>query len=172
VDFIAYPDATIIDQLYLARLRANAPLTATGKLMRFHVPLASKAPVTRRVLAGLPLELPRIDYERCAGKPYRYVWGTGQETPGDFLDSIVKLDTRSGDADTWFRTGLYPGEPVFVHSPAAKTEDDGVLLSIVLDIARDRSFLLVLDAASLKELARAEAPHAIPFHFHGNYFPS
>jgi len=32
--------------------------------------------------------------------------------------------------------------------------------------------LLVLDAATLAEKARAEAPHAIPFHFHGNYFAS
>ena len=47
-----------------------------------------------------------------------------------------------------------------------------MLLSVVLDIDKDRSFLLVLDAASLKELARAEAPHAIPFHFHGNFFAS
>jgi carotenoid cleavage dioxygenase-like enzyme len=45
-----------------------------------------------------------------------------------------------------------------------------VLLSVVLDIGKDASFLLVLDAATLEELARAEAPHAIPFHFHGNYF--
>ena len=45
-----------------------------------------------------------------------------------------------------------------------------MLLSVVLDIDKDRSFLLVLDAASLTELARADAPHAIPFHFHGNYF--
>jgi beta,beta-carotene 9',10'-dioxygenase len=170
VDFIAYPDATIIDQLYLARLRASAPVSATGKLTRFQVPLAGDAPVTRRTLAELPLELPRIDYESRAGKPYRYVWGTGQKTPGDFLDSIVKVDTASGNALTWFNPGLYPGEPVFVPSPSGKAEDDGVLLSVVLDIARDRSFLLVLEAASLKELARAEAPHAIPFHFHGNYF--
>lgn len=172
VDFIAYPDATIIDQLYLARLRANVPVTATGKLTRFHIPLKSEAPITRRTLAELPLELPRFDYERYAGKPYRYVWGTGQKLAGDFLDSIVKVDTASGRAATWFNAGLYPGEPVFVPSPSAKAEDDGVLLSIVLDIARDRSFLLVLDAANLKELARVEAPHAIPFHFHGNYFPA
>ena len=46
-----------------------------------------------------------------------------------------------------------------------------MVLSVVLDTAKDRSFLLVLDAASLNELGRAEAPHAIPFHFHGNYFP-
>jgi carotenoid cleavage dioxygenase-like enzyme len=37
-------------------------------------------------------------------------------------------------------------------------------------VAKDRSFLLVLDAATLQEIARAETPHAIPFHFHGNYF--
>ncbi len=45
-----------------------------------------------------------------------------------------------------------------------------MLLSVVLDVAKDRSFLLVLDAATLQEIARAETPHAIPFHFHGNYF--
>jgi carotenoid cleavage dioxygenase-like enzyme len=172
VDAVAYRDAAIIDQLYLARLRASTPVTATGTLMRFHVPFASDAPVTRRALTALSLELPRINYDRCAGKPYRYVWGTSQKTRGDFLDSIVKIDTSTGSAITWFKPGVYPGEPVFVPSPSAKVEDDGVLLSIVLDIARDRSFLLVLDAARLQELARAEAPHAIPFHFHGNYFPS
>jgi carotenoid cleavage dioxygenase-like enzyme len=172
VDVIVYPDATIIDQLYLARLRVSTPITATGKLTRFHIPLAGEAPVTRRTLSDVPLELPRINYQRYAGKPHRYVWGTGIQTKGDFLDCIVKIDTGSGQVATWYKAGLYPGEPVFVPSPSAKTEDDGVLLSVVLDIAKDRSFLLVLDAATLKELARAEAPHAIPFHFHGNYFPS
>jgi len=171
VDVIAYPDATIIDQLYLARLRSSAPLTATGTLTRFHIPLASDAPVTRRILADVPLELPRINYEAHAGKPYRYVWGTGIQTKGDFLDSIVKIDTQTGKVATWYAAGLYPGEPVFVPSPSAAAEDDGVLLSVVLDIDKELSFLLVLDAASLTEMARAAAPHAIPFHFHGNFFP-
>ena len=61
---------------------------------------------------------------------------------------------------------------MFVPLPSASGEDDGVLLSIVFDTAKERSFLLVLDAARLAEKARAEAPHAIPFHFHGNYFAS
>lgn len=172
VDAIVYPDATIIDQLYLARLRAGTPITATGRLTRFRIPFASDVPVTHRTLSDMPLELPRMNYERCAGKPYRYVWGTGIAIEGDFLDSIVKVDTETGRAATWHLAGLYPGEPVFVPSPDGRAEDDGVLLSIVLDIGKDRSFLLVLDAASLNELARAEAPHAIPFHFHGNYFPN
>jgi carotenoid cleavage dioxygenase-like enzyme len=171
VDVVAYADASIIDQLYLARLRANTPIDATGRLTRFHVPLAGDAPITRKILAEMPLDLPRINYERCAGKPYRYLWGTGIEVQGDFVDSIVKVDTQSGTAAAWYRAGLYPGEPVFVPSPTGKGEDDGVLLSIVLDTAAERSFLLVLDAGSLAELARADAPHAIPFHFHGAFFP-
>jgi carotenoid cleavage dioxygenase-like enzyme len=170
VDFIAYPDASAIDQLYLARLRAGAPVTATGKLTRFRVPLQSDAPVTRRILVDAPIELPRINYESHAGKLYRYLWGTGAKVEGDFLDCIVKIDVDTGQVTTWHVAGLYPGEPVFVPSPKAQAEDDGVLLSVVLDIGKDSSLLLVLDAATLEELARAEAPHAIPFHFHGNYF--
>jgi beta,beta-carotene 9',10'-dioxygenase len=171
VDVIVYPDAAIIDQLYLAPLRAGAPITATGTLTRFHVPLGAHEPVTRRALAEVPLELPRINYTVHAGRPYRYVWGTSVQTHGDFLDSIVKIDTETGTVARWHVAGLYPGEPVFVPTPSAGAEDDGVLLSIVLDTAKQHSFLLVLDAATLVEKARAEAPHAIPFHFHGNYFP-
>jgi carotenoid cleavage dioxygenase-like enzyme len=169
VDLIAYEDASIIDQLYLARLRAGLAVTATGTLTRFHVPLNGAA-VTREILAPAAIELPRINYESHAGKPYRYVWGTGIETEGDFLDSIVKIDLDARTMARWFEDGLYPGEPVFVPASGAKAEDEGVLLSIVLDIEKDRSSLLVLDAAHLTELARAEAPHPIPFHFHGNYF--
>jgi beta,beta-carotene 9',10'-dioxygenase len=171
IDMIAYPDATIIEQLYLARLRAGTPLTATGELTRFRVPFGD-APVTRRSLAPVPLELPRINYAARAGKPYRYVWGTGVKMPGDFLDQIVKIDGNTGCVVCWDEQGCYPGEPVFVPAPSRAAEDDGVLLSVVLDTGKDSSFLLVLDAATLKELARAEAPHAIPFHFHGNYLPN
>jgi carotenoid cleavage dioxygenase-like enzyme len=40
----------------------------------------------------------------------------------------------------------------------------------VLDATAGTSFLLVLDAGDLTELARARVPHAVPFGFHGNYF--
>ena len=50
-----------------------------------------------------------------------------------------------------------------------EAEDGGVVLSVVLDATAGRSFLLVLDAGSFEELARADAPHHIPFGFHGQY---
>ena len=41
------------------------------------------------------------------------------------------------------------------------------MLSAVLDAAAGNTFLLVLDAADLSELARARVPHHIHFGFHG-----
>ena len=57
-----------------------------------------------------------------------------------------------------------------VPSPARRGEDDGVLLSVVLDGNEGRSFLLVLDAATLGEVARARLPHHVPLGFHGHFY--
>jgi carotenoid cleavage dioxygenase-like enzyme len=43
---------------------------------------------------------------------------------------------------------------------------------VVLDGRTNSSFLLVLDAADLSELARAHVPHHIPFSFHGRFAAS
>ena len=50
-------------------------------------------------------------------------------------------------------------------------EDDGVVLSIVAG-ADGKSFLLVLDAKSFEEVARARLPHGIPYGFHGHFVPA
>ena len=70
----------------------------------------------------------------------------------------------------WQEEGCYPGEPIFVAAPHGAREDDGVVLSLVLDATREKSFLLVLDATSLKEIGRAWLPHAVPLGLHGAFF--
>ena len=122
----------------------------------------------RTALAEEDLELPRIAYGRHNERPYRYVWGNGTGA-GGWLERISKVDTESGHTLSWSQPGCYPGEPVFVAAPGAEDEDAGALLSVVLDGEAQRSFLLVLDAADLHELARAELPHHIPFGFHGQF---
>jgi carotenoid cleavage dioxygenase-like enzyme len=67
----------------------------------------------------------------------------------------------------WSQAGCFPGEPIFVPNPQGREEDDGVVLSLVLDFAHSRSFLLILNAKTMTELARAETPHAIPVGLHG-----
>jgi beta,beta-carotene 9',10'-dioxygenase len=166
VDLCAYPDAGIVEDFYLDRLRAGKPVTPAG-LTRFRLGLADRS-VRRERLAERGIELPRINYGRCSERPYRYVWGNGYGADG-WLEEILKIDTTDGATLSWSEPGCYPGEPVFVARPGAEHEDDGVLLSVVLDAEESRSFLLVLDAADLGELARAQAPHHIPFGFHGQF---
>jgi beta,beta-carotene 9',10'-dioxygenase len=177
VDLLAYPDAGIIDALQLARLRNGPPVDSFATLARFRIPLegAEETPrVQGKPLSSTRMELPRIDYSRRAGKKHRIVWGAGQSFPGNFLDCVTRIEL-SGDGGasvlTWREEGCHPGEPVFVARPDGTEEDDGVLLSVVLDTRDKRSFLLVLDAATLNERARAVVPHHIPFGFHGNHFP-
>jgi len=121
-------------------------------------------------LAEGTVELPRIDYGRFNTRDYRYAYFGGVADGSSWLDQIVKVDVTDGTRFAWSAEGCYPGEPVFVREPGAEAEDGGVLLSVVLDAAAGRSFLVVLDARTLEELARADAPHHIPFGFHGQYF--
>jgi carotenoid cleavage dioxygenase-like enzyme len=83
---------------------------------------------------------------------------------------LVKVDIRERRSKVWFENDCYPGEPVFVPRPDGIVEDDGIILSVVLDSKKGNSFLLILDAKSFEEIVRAEAPHHIPFGFHGEYF--
>lgn len=69
-----------------------------------------------------------------------------------------------------FKKNCHPGEPVFVARPGGKDENNGVILSVVLDSITERSFLLILDARSFKEIARAQIPHNISFGIHGPYY--
>jgi beta,beta-carotene 9',10'-dioxygenase len=170
VDLVTYPDAAIIDQLYLDKLRSTDPVTATGTLTRFRI--GASETVAREKLSDAGIELPRFDYRRRAGRRYRYAYGVGNEVTGDFPDSLVKLDLDRGTAVNWHEEGCYPGEPVFVETPGMANEDDGVILSVVLDTRAATSYLLILDASTFKELARAEVPHHIPFGIHGNHIPA
>jgi beta,beta-carotene 9',10'-dioxygenase len=122
-----------------------------------------------RDLAEGNLELPRIDYDRVSRRPYNYAYGVGVKDPArsGFVDRISKLDVARERLTHWDERGAYPGEPVFVRRPGGRAEDDGVLLSVVLDAPGRTSYLLVLDARDLGEIARARVPHHIPFGFHG-----
>ncbi|HEX5225950.1 MAG TPA: carotenoid oxygenase family protein [Solirubrobacteraceae bacterium] len=166
VDMCVYPDAKVISDLYLDRLRDGATISPAA-LTRYRLRPADGS-LRASTLADTDIELPRINYRRCHERPHRYVWGNAQGGSG-WLERIVKVDTEDGTHIAWSQEGCYPGEPVFVAAPGADREDEGVLLSVVLDAAAERSFLLVLDASDLGELARAQVPHHIPFSFHGQF---
>ena len=171
-DVVTYDDSSIIDALYLDRLRSPDPSPAVGTLNRYRLPLSEGAGVdhvepTR--LSGTKLELPRVHDQQVAGQDYRYVYGVGADAPDAFADQLVKIDVETGEAAIWREDGMHPGEPVFVPAPTGTAEDAGVVLTVVLEPAQERSMLVVLDAESLTERARVPVPHAIPFGFHGQF---
>ena len=166
VDLCTYPDPRLVEDLYLDRLRRGKPI-ARAALERYRLTLADGS-VSRQALSEQPLELPRINYGRCNEHSYRYVWGT-DTGPSGWTEKIIKIDTITGAYTVWHRPGTYPGEAVFVARPEAEREDDGVLLSVVLDSATERSRLLILNACDLTELAEATIPHHVPFNFHGHF---
>lgn len=174
VDLLAYPDDSVIREHYMDALRSGKGPSATAELRRYR--LRPDGSASQEKLADEPLELPRINYEAYNGRDYSYVYGIGRkgEVPEGWPDRLVKVNVRDGSAQIWREEDCYPGEPVFVPSPrrssGGRGEDCGVVLSVVLDTASAISFLLVLDAVSFGEVARAYVPHHIPFGFHGQYF--
>jgi beta,beta-carotene 9',10'-dioxygenase len=164
VDLIAYDDPSIIDALYLDDEGPRGAIPST-ELRRYVIDLDTGAVGFEKLAEDV--ELPRIDYGRHNTRDYRYVY-CSRSVEGWF-DRLVKIDVSDGSESVWGAPGCHPGEPIFVREPGTTDEDAGVVLSVVLDTAAGRSFLLVLDARSFEELARAEAPHHIPFGFHGQF---
>jgi beta,beta-carotene 9',10'-dioxygenase len=172
VDLVAYDDASVIESFYLHRLAEPDVRIPPGTLRRLRVPLAgSERRLRAEVLSPTAIELPNIDYAALNTSPrLRFVYGVGLRGDRGFYDQLVKVDVRSGETATWHEPDCYPGEGVFVGRPGRVAEDDGVVLSVVLDAAVGTSFLLVLDAASFTEVARAELPHPVLLGYHGQFY--
>ncbi len=170
VDLTFYPDAGIVRALYLDRLRDPTSQLELGEVRRYHLS-RDGAEVSYEVLCRERADFPRINlWLNTHEHRYMYAAGTRSNPSDDFVNQLFKLDVRSRSIQTWFEDGCYPGEPVFVSASRDGAEDDGVILSLALNSARRTSFLLVLDASSFSELARAELPHHVPFGLHGQFF--
>ncbi|HEV7495050.1 carotenoid oxygenase family protein [Baekduia sp.] len=171
IDLCAHEDASIIELLELEKLRAGSGHAVLGaRPLRLTLAAGSGVASTRE-LADVDLELPRIAYRTRNGLPYRYVYG-GSAGEAAFLKRLVKIDVEDGSHVVWDEPNAWAGEPVFVPRPDGDAEDDGVVLSVVMDAEAGSSFLLMLDAQTFEEIARAEAPHRVPFGFHGQFFGS
>ena len=172
VDIAAYPDNEIINHFYLNVIKGEQATLPGGQLQRFTINMKNEQ-IRMDPLSDEWIELPRFDYDRLnMDGSYRYVYASSinKEKPLSFYNQIVKMDIERGESRAWFQEGCYPGEPIFVGRPGRTAEDDGVVFSVVLDEKKGTSFLLVLDAVSFTETARAEIPHPVLFGYHGAFF--
>jgi carotenoid cleavage dioxygenase-like enzyme len=171
MDLVGYDDPGVIERFYWDAIDAESSKGAPPTVRRYRLPLNSSGNVSVEQLADCAIEMPRINYAHCNGSAYRYAYGVGDGPSSGWQDTpIVKLDIERGETDLWAQGGDYPGEPIFVAAPEGPHEDSGALLSIVLDAERGSSYLLVLDAETMQERARAYVPHHIPFGVHGEFY--
>lgn len=197
-DLIAYEDLDILKRLYVDNLLSNSTSAADfsryenchPKMRRFILPSVPTAvdPIFDAVPSAMEEdedemleaengfiaeqlkspELPIIN-PKFSLKKHRYVYGVLHTGKSTLFDSIVKHDLSDHSATTWSRHGHTPGEPIFVGDPAGEGEDQGVLLIVVLDGIKGKSYLLVLDARTLEELGKAHVDGVVGFGFHGTH---
>jgi carotenoid cleavage dioxygenase len=122
-----------------------------------------------------PQEFPRVD-ERVVGRPHRFGYTTpfGIDDDGIQLGGLVKHDLRGGTSEARsFGRGTHAGEGVFVPASDDAGEDEGWVLSVVYDEARDASDLIVVDATDFSgpPVATVRLPQRVPFGFHGSWIP-
>jgi len=102
--------------------------------------------------------------QRHAGQKYRYVWSVMME-PGMFLMSgWVKHDLETGQHTEFaLPKGLYCSESPFVPKAGAVDEDDGYLVSFIIDENSQSSECWVLDAKNIVAgpIARLRLPQKI-----------
>ena len=116
-------------------------------------------------------EFAMVNPER-EGLPCRFAWmaAAARKQGNDPLQVIKKLNLSTGEHQIWSAAPHgFVSEPLMVPRPGASSEDDGWILELVWNGARDGSDLVILDASDLRELAVLELPLAIPHGLHGSW---
>jgi len=172
------PCSTAFKSLTLNNSINNWQSNAKGLMystpLRLTMPLDSPGSKVTPVLigSGKGMEFPTIRYDELNGKPYQWAYGTYlQGKASAYYDALVKLNVNSGNQTVWGIPGHYVGEPIFVADPAGTEEDDGVVMTNVLDSINNKTYLVVLDAVTMKEVARTSStPRVMPLGYHGIYY--
>jgi carotenoid cleavage dioxygenase len=102
--------------------------------------------------------------QRYAGKPYRYAYST-KAKPGWFLfNGFVKHDLVTGESWTIdLPEGRFASESPFVPRINAKDEDDGYLVSFIIDELKGTSECILIDCKRFEDgpVVRIALPHKI-----------
>lgn len=183
VDAITYPNINFVKSLQLKTLEDPKKRNSIGvdsKLKRFILNLKKKTvvikdfPETAGAETVSNMDMPAIN-ERYRHKSYCYTWGLVLKADNIHLDNVtlVKKDLcRKGRDKMWGIPGHIPSEPWFVPKPGARQEDDGFILSVVLNGPKAKSYLGIFNARTMRRVNRGYASTVIPFTLHGRFFPN
>lgn len=155
------PDATEFE-----RMMSN--LVMDAELTRYRFDLRTGA-TTETKLDDENTEFPTID-PRVSGLRSRfgYAMRIPRTAPASFT-GFVKYDLADGSrTEHRLPEGVFCSESPFAPREGSKGEDDGYLLSFVVDEREDRSELWILDASDVaaRPVCRLRIPQRVPRGFH------
>jgi len=116
-----------------------------------------------------PLFDPRTQGDRAA---MLYAPTNEGEASAPYFNAVASLDVRRGKRQVHrYGRDILAEEHVFVPRPGSSRAGDGWLVGTLLDSARERSGIAVLDAERVSEgpLAQAWLPYSFPLGFHGHF---
>ena len=120
--------------------------------------------------AGL-CELPTTN---AAWREYkkRYVWTNTRTDEAGYVNSLQKVDLETGECSDMISFGetSFAGNPIFVPKATPEKEDDGYILSQVYRSDEHRSDVVILDAATMKQLTLLRLNCHVPYQFHGEWY--
>eukprot|EP00794_Sanderia_malayensis_P018028 gene18028-19834_t len=115
-------------------------------------------------------EFPMINYEGHHQRDYTFVYFVANALYRE--SKIGKLNVKTKQEIYWTPpTGYYPQEPIFVPEEGATEEDRGVILcSGPISKPAGTSFLAVLNATDLTQIALVQNPNAALFGLHNRFY--
>ncbi len=163
------------------RARNSRPDTKTppGHLHRYTVDTRART-ITARTLLPLVIEQSIVNRARF-GLKHRYVYaatpGTagGERDPMMFLNfhALARIDVDSCTHTQWdFGPRCFVGQPAFCARPGASDEDDGWVLTWVLDAARARTEVAIFDARDFAKgpIAQVDLGTLLPGYNHSRFY--
>ena len=183
-DLAAYQDMRVLDKFYYDNLISDSPNAtkwSSDDSMRptyrqYKLASIPSTPDKNRRKAELLFKSSVIDTPELptfapsvSTKKHRYVYGINDSGKSTLADSLIKYDLESHTTIRWSKHGHTGGEAIFVPDPEGTGEDDGMLLTVVLDGIEGKSYLLVLNAKDMSEVAKAHVDGVVGMGFHGLY---
>jgi len=148
----------------------------TGRLWRWTIDLAAGT-VKEDQIDDASADFPRVSDTRVGLKAqFGYTASLNAKAPSLTLGQyLYKYDLGSGARTTRdFGSDSRLGEPIFIPRSGATSEDDGWVMALKHDEAKDESQMVILNAQDFDgaPAATITMPRRVPYGAHGNWMPA
>lgn len=149
---------------YPADVPIHTPAEPAAKFHQWVLDLDQGTVTADRVLLEHGYERPSLN-PQYVGRQNRYAYLLDEEKGGYMGKGVLKYDLLEEKEVAYFDYGdQFGGEALVVPRQPRGGEDHAYLLELLMGV--DRADLLIIDAATMQEIARIRLPQRVPFGVH------